>query len=120
MPEPTPDRALRALSDAVAGARTEDVADADLPGAVTPVLLREGDRGPEVLLLERPDRGSFAGAWVFPGGKVDDADRLTEDEPEESVARRAAVRETSEECGLIVAPDALVTLSCWNPPAGVV
>jgi len=40
--------------------------------AATVVLLRDGERGVEVLLAERPrDRGSFAGAWVFPGGAVE-------------------------------------------------
>ncbi len=119
MSESTPDRALRALSDAVDRVGDDDAADEVIPAAATVVLLRESVDGPEILLLERPDRGSFAGAWVFPGGKLDDADREDADEPEEAVARRAAVREVTEECGLILAPDALVPLSCWNPPAGV-
>ena len=34
-------------------------------------------------------------------------------------ARRAAARETHEETGLAVDPDALVTLSCWDPPPGL-
>ena len=43
--------------------------------ASTILLLREGD-GVEVLLLERHLESDFAGgALVFPGGKVDDADR---------------------------------------------
>ncbi|SEM68220.1 NUDIX hydrolase [Cryobacterium sp. TMT1-3] len=48
--------------------------------AATVVLLRDSPEGPEVLLLERPrHRGSFAGAWVFPGGGVDADDRLPTD-----------------------------------------
>ncbi|WP_158251197.1 NUDIX domain-containing protein [Cryobacterium sp. Y11] len=48
--------------------------------AATVVLLRDSAEGPEVLLLERPrHRGSFAGAWVFPGGGVDPDDRLPTD-----------------------------------------
>lgn len=48
--------------------------------AATVVLLRDSPEGPEVLLLERPrHRGSFAGAWVFPGGGVDPEDRLPAD-----------------------------------------
>lgn len=40
--------------------------------AATIVLARESRRGPEVLLLRRPGRSSFAAnAWVFPGGAVD-------------------------------------------------
>src|SRR5688500_13210336 len=113
MSEPAPpDRALRVLADAVGDSRPrrpEDASDPGIPVAATVVLLRDTDEGPEVLLLERPDRGSFAGAWVFPGGKLDDADRLSPDEPEEHAARRAGVRETLEESGLVVDPEALVT-----------
>jgi 8-oxo-dGTP pyrophosphatase MutT (NUDIX family) len=43
--------------------------------AATVVLAREGDQGVEVLLLRRPHRSGFAaGAWVFPGGRVDAVD----------------------------------------------
>ena len=70
MPEPTPssDRALQALSDSIGGARTrrpEDATDPAIPVAATVVLLRDAGDGLEVLMIERPDRGSFAGAWVF-------------------------------------------------------
>lgn len=93
--------------------------DPDLPVAATLVLLRDGVAGPEVLLLERPDRGSFAGAWVFPGGKLEPQDRPSPDAGEADAARLAAVRETEEEAGLAVAPATLVPLSRWTPPAGV-
>lgn len=83
------------------------------------MLLRDGEAGPEVLMLERPDRGSFAGAWVFPGGKLDDDDRLVADEAEEDAARRAGVRETREETGLVLDPADLLTVSVWNPPPGI-
>ena len=86
--------------------------------AATVVLLRDGDAGPEVLLLERPRHsGSFAGAWVFPGGAVDPGDTEPRDTEEEHAARRAAVRETREETGLEVAADGLVAVSVWSPPA---
>ncbi|SFS09655.1 NUDIX domain-containing protein [Agrococcus baldri] len=89
--------------------------------AATLVLLRDGAGAIEVLLLQRPDRGHFAGGWVFPGGKVEPLDRVEEDpadaeRSEELTARNAAVRETAEETGLIVAPEALVPLSQWSPP----
>ncbi len=95
--------------------------DADLPVAATVVLVRDSARGPEVLLLRRPDRGSFAGAWVFPGGKIDDADRegAGADADEIAVARIAAVRETREEVGLVIGAKSLVTISCWVPPRGI-
>lgn len=88
--------------------------DDSLPVAGTVVLLRSADTGFEVLLIRRPDRGSFAGAWVFPGGKVEPADRHA-GEPESDDARRAGIRETQEEVGLTV--DDLVLLSEWRPPA---
>ncbi|TFB77320.1 NUDIX hydrolase [Cryobacterium glaciale] len=103
--------------------------------AATVVLLRDSPDGPEVLLLERPrHRGSFAGAWVFPGGGVDPDDRLPTDAAapagsapsaeraeaiEQLAARRAAVREVREETGLEVAPEALVAAALWVPPLNV-
>ena len=123
MPQPTPaDRALQALNDSIGGARTrrpEDATDPAIPVAATVVLLRDSSSGLEVLMIERPDRGSFAGAWVFPGGKLEVDDRGAAGEPEEATARAAAVRETREETGLSVDPGALVTLSCWDPPPGL-
>ena len=75
MPQPTPaDRALQALNDSIGGARTrrpEDATDPAIPVAATVVLLRDSSSGLEVLMIEWPDRGSFAGAWVFPGGKLE-------------------------------------------------
>ncbi len=101
--------------------------------AATVVLLRAatpGAPGVEVLLLERPhDRGSFRGGWVFPGGAVDPDDLLecappppdaaghvAEDLAEEAASRRAAVRETREETGLLLDGTGLVPLSRWHPP----
>lgn len=81
--------------------------------AGTLVLLREAVHGPEVLLIRRPDRGSFAGAWVFPGGMIEDVDRRA-GAAEVQDASRAAVRETFEEVGLHAA--GLVELSQWTPP----
>nr|WP_201469410.1 NUDIX domain-containing protein [Microbacterium hydrocarbonoxydans] len=86
----------------------------ELPVAGTVVLLRRGESGVELLLIRRPARGSFAGAWVFPGGKVEDADR-TPGAAEQEDARRAGIRETFEEVGLsVVGP--MRTLSRWQPP----
>lgn len=84
--------------------------------AATVVLLRDSADGPEVLLLERPhDRGSFAGAWVFPGGAVDPEDGA-HDGREGSALIRAAVRETVEETGLVIEPAALAEFATWHPP----
>jgi 8-oxo-dGTP pyrophosphatase MutT (NUDIX family) len=96
----------------------EFVTTEDLPLAATVVLVRDAATGPEVLLLRRPDRGSFAGAWVFPGGRLesDDSEQAGPGASEEEVARRAALRETYEEVGLDVALEDLTTVSCWVPP----
>ena len=90
--------------------------DEGLPVAGTVVILRDGAEGAEVLLLRRPDRGSFAGAWVFPGGMIEPGDRIA-GAGEQEDAGRAAVRETAEEVGVELAR--LVPLSCWVPPAGI-
>jgi len=85
--------------------------------AATVVLLRDGERGVEVLLAERPrDRGSYAGAWVFPGGAVDAADAAGDPLDGIDAARRAAVRETFEEVGLVLDGTELVPFSHWTPP----
>ncbi|GAA1529991.1 8-oxo-dGTP pyrophosphatase MutT (NUDIX family) [Microbacterium ginsengiterrae] len=79
----------------------------------TIVLLRARDSGLETLLIRRPDRGSFPGAWVFPGGVVEEID-VVEGESEHDTAARAAARECAEEVGL--RPAGLHTISCWVPP----
>ncbi|MCG2624787.1 NUDIX hydrolase [Arthrobacter sp. I2-34] len=104
-----------------------------MDAAATVVLLRDAPDGPQVLLLERPrNTGSFAGAWVFPGGKVDPQDYGTEGTEgaapavevddgararSRRAARRAGVRETREETGLVLDAGGLAELSCWIPPA---
>ncbi|MCD2499800.1 NUDIX hydrolase [Microbacterium nymphoidis] len=90
------------------------IADDDLPWAATVLLLRSvADGGVEVLMMQRPDRGSFASAWVFPGGRVEAADVSSD---AGMTLRRAAVREVAEETGLHVEVDALVPVSEWIPP----
>lgn len=96
----------------------EDADDPHIPVAATVVVLRDAPAGVELLMMERPDRGSFAGAWVFPGGKIEPVDASAPDEPESEVARRAGARETFEEVGLQLDPDAFATLSRWDPPPG--
>lgn len=121
MSDPSPaDRAFRALADSFADSRPRrsgDGTDRDVPVAATVVIVRDAASGPEVLMIERPDRGSFAGAWVFPGGKLEPADGDAADEI--AAARQAGARETWEETGLLLDADALVPLSCWDPPPGI-
>ncbi|MDP6980687.1 MAG: NUDIX hydrolase [Myxococcota bacterium] len=87
--------------------------------AATVILLRDtdGDGDLETLMLRRNSKIAFGGMWVFPGGRVDDADRegLAEDD-ELGAARRAAVREAHEESGLDISEADLAALSHWTPP----
>jgi 8-oxo-dGTP pyrophosphatase MutT (NUDIX family) len=72
------------------------------------ILLRDADRGLELLLVRRnPAQRFMGGFWVFPGGAVD----AGEDH------RTAAVRELAEEAGVTnVEPEALVEYSRWITP----
>jgi 8-oxo-dGTP pyrophosphatase MutT (NUDIX family) len=85
--------------------------------AATVILVRDAAGGLETLMLRRNSKIAFGGMWVFPGGKVDDADRAGHD-PSDALgcARRAAVREAAEEAGLAVAEAGLVPFSHWTPP----
>jgi len=89
---------------------------AELQAAATVVLVRDGSRGMELLLLKRPQHGAFANAWVFPGGRIEVADVRSEDDAEVDVARNAAERETLEETGLVVTAAQLKHFSVWLPP----
>jgi 8-oxo-dGTP pyrophosphatase MutT (NUDIX family) len=97
--------------------RSGDVADGESPAipAATVVLLRDTADGVETLMLRRNSKLAFGGMWVFPGGRVDDADRDRAAD-EFDAARLAAVREAGEECGLTVPPAALVPIAHWTPP----
>lgn len=82
--------------------------------AATLLLLRDAPGGPEILMTRRSLRASFApGAWVFPGGVVEDGDRLAirrglvtvrRDQPGEMLPFGvAALREAFEELGVLLA-----------------
>lgn len=102
--------------------------------AATVVLLRDGARGPEVYLLRRVRGMAFAaGMTVFPGGAVDPRDAETAvswvgpppaewaaafsaDEPLARALVCAAVRETFEESGVLLAgPSADAVCSTDGP-----
>jgi 8-oxo-dGTP pyrophosphatase MutT (NUDIX family) len=85
--------------------------------AATVIVLRGGADALEVLLVRRTPHARFmGGVWVFPGGAVDAG------EGEGDAAHRiAAVRELSEEAGIVLDdPAALVKFSRWITPAEVV
>jgi 8-oxo-dGTP pyrophosphatase MutT (NUDIX family) len=72
--------------------------------AATLILVRErADGPPEMLMVERAEGMAFAaGALVFPGGRIDAADRELADELGVDAAAVAAVRETIEETAIPV------------------
>jgi 8-oxo-dGTP pyrophosphatase MutT (NUDIX family) len=85
--------------------------------AATVVVARDGDDGLEVLLLRRNARPPFAGMWVFPGGRVEPGDADPQRPGDDlAAARRAAVRETEEEAGIVLDIDGLVPYAHWTPP----
>jgi len=92
--------------------------------AATLVLLRDAAQGPELFMVERSHAADFvAGAYVFPGGAVDDADAHPDIQvrvqglSDAAASRRlgvasngigywvAAVRECFEEAGILLAVD---------------
>jgi len=83
--------------------------------AATVVLVREDARGIETLMLKKNSKLAFGGMWVFPGGRIDDADRVGAPDIE-TAARRAAVREAAEEAALVVDEGSLAFISHWTPP----
>jgi 8-oxo-dGTP pyrophosphatase MutT (NUDIX family) len=84
--------------------------------AATVIVLRGGDEALEVLLVKRTPNARFmAGAWVFPGGSVSDAEGSGDE-----AHRAAALRELDEEAGISLAdPGELVAFSRWITPAEV-
>jgi 8-oxo-dGTP pyrophosphatase MutT (NUDIX family) len=97
--------------------------------ASTVIVLRPRHPSFEVLLLRRHDNVAFmAGAYVFPGGRVDEADRAGADTPpssprfpdlsaeEDLTYRRAAVRELHEEANLKIDATTLVPFAHWVTP----
>ena len=80
--------------------------------AASLIVLRDGPDGPEVLLVQRNPAARFmGGAWVFPGGAVDEGDGGPEG---------TALREAQEEAGLrLPGTDVLVPFSRWITPSEV-
>lgn len=128
MPAPPPDVPAALPQGIAAGtaARARALADgtatpAPTRDAATVALLRDAPGGPEVYLLRRVRAMAFAGGMhVFPGGSVDPADAAADigwsgppaatwatalscDEPLARALVCAAVRETFEESGVLLA-----------------
>ncbi len=98
-------------------AETPVVAPAIESGTVA--VIRDAEAGGiEVLMLRRAplERDTFSGMWVFPGGKVDEADRAGGAD-ERGAARIAAVREAAEEADIELSPESLHPMDRWEPEA---
>ena len=72
--------------------------------AATILLLRDGPKGLEVFMVVRHHAIYFAsGALVFPGGRVEDSDHVLGERVGGTAFQLAAIRETFEECGVLLA-----------------
>jgi 8-oxo-dGTP pyrophosphatase MutT (NUDIX family) len=79
--------------------------------AASVIVLRDGDAGLEVLLVQRNPAARFmGGAWVFPGGAVDEGETV------EQTGRR----ELQEEAAIVLPASAVLTpFSRWITPSEV-
>lgn len=78
--------------------------------ACSVITVRDGDAGLELLLVQRnPEARFMGGAWVFPGGAVNEGETEVE----------TAVREAEEEAGIALDPATLVPFSRWITPRQV-
>ena len=87
--------------------------------AATVILIRDFENRLEVLLLQRNRKlKHMGGLWVFPGGKVETADKGNSSS-EFEMNLRTAVRETLEETGISLSSKSLKLFSHWTTPTGV-
>ena len=101
--------------------------------AATVVVARRAPDGAsfEILMVRRNDQVAFmGGAYVFPGGRVDESDEATAatvpplsatrfadlTPAGEQAFRQAAVRELREEASVTVDPSALIPFAHWVTP----
>lgn len=106
------------MSDGIFGSGIDPSSSSGAPVrlAATVALLRDAPGGLEVLMVRRASTLEFhGGAWVFPGGRLDEAD-WEAGADELAAARRAAARETREEAGISVDTTSLLHLSNWTTP----
>ena len=84
--------------------------DEPIPAATLVVVRDRADGVPELLMVERASGMAFAGgALVFPGGRIDEADRRMAQRlgHADGAARVATIRETIEETAVAVGIDPL-------------
>jgi len=98
----------------------EERGTSELIPAATVVIMRDSESGIELLMLRKNSKVAFGGMWVFPGGKIDDTDKVIDSDGalnELATATNAAVRETFEEAAVSVSQENLFWFSHWVPPA---
>ena len=80
------------------------MSDDAIPAATLIVVRERPGSAPELLMVQRAGGMAFAaGAWVFPGGRIDEADRHLAEISSADAAAVAAIRETVEETAVPVA-----------------
>jgi 8-oxo-dGTP pyrophosphatase MutT (NUDIX family) len=85
--------------------------------AATVVVVRDAANGFEVLMVRRSDSVAFmGGAYVFPGGRVDDGELERAGGDIDRAYRLAAVRELEEEANVRVEAADLVLIAHWVTP----
>ena len=98
----------------------EERGTSDLIPAATVVIMRDSEPGIELLMLRKNSKVAFGGMWVFPGGKIDETDKVIGSDgslDELATATNAAARETFEEAAISVSQENLFWFSHWVPPA---
>jgi 8-oxo-dGTP pyrophosphatase MutT (NUDIX family) len=87
------------------------------PAATVVVARESGADQFQVLMVRRSDQVAFmAGAFVFPGGRVDDHELVQSTADPLWPYRLAASRELEEEAGVRVRPEALIPIAHWITP----
>jgi 8-oxo-dGTP pyrophosphatase MutT (NUDIX family) len=97
----------------------EERGTSELIPAATVVIMRDSESGIELLMLRKSSKVAFGGMWVFPGGKIDETDKVVDFNGslnELATATNAAVRETLEEAAISVSQENLLWFSHWVPP----
>ncbi len=98
----------------------EERGTSNLIPAATVVIMRDSESGIELLMLRKNSKVAFGGMWVFPGGKIDETDKVINSDgslDELATATSAAARETFEEAAISVSQENLFWFSHWVPPA---
>lgn len=90
------------------------MSDEAIPAATLILVRDKNGADPQLLMVERAEGMAFAaGAMVFPGGRIDDADRSLADrlgvDPNAIAAIRETVEETAVPIGLDPVPDPAIT-----------